>query len=323
VFNIAVVIPAYNAARTIGRALASVKAQTVQPAEIIIVDDGSTDETATVVAELSVDLPIRFLRQSNGGAAAARQTGSEASTAEYIAYLDADDWWPADKLEQLQNILAVEPVDFLIADLRRIHEDRPDETLPGNRINFPWAMEYLESLAEQPIPGWYKLGPTSAVELLLRGFPAFPPTFLVKRSALMKVGGWNRGIRYCEDFDLALRLCDRFGLSYLDRPMAIMGLHSGNDNPYAYIVRQMNGGVEVLKSHHKTALLQNKTRFAEAVSFKLCSLAYALKQHGDKAGSRERYRQAMFWPGKRVHAFLRWAILSLQSVAEYSKVTDF
>lgn len=311
-FNIAVVIPAYNAARTIGRAIASVKAQTVQPAEIIIVDDGSTDDTVAVVADLSVNLPILFLRQSNAGAAAARQTGSEASSAEYIAYLDADDWWPADKLEQMQDTLAVAPIDFLMADLQRIHSDRPNEILAGHRINFPWAMDYLESLVEQPTKGWYKLGPTSAVELLLRGFPAFPSTFLVKRSALIEVGGWNRGIRYCEDFDLALRLCDRFGVHYLDKPMAIMGLHSGNDNPYAYVVRQMTGGVEVLKSHHKTALLQNKTRFAEAVSFKLCSLAYALKQHGDKAGSRERYRQAMFWPGKRMHAFLRWAILSLQ-----------
>lgn len=309
--NISVVIPAYNSAKTIERALISIAAQTVRPVEVIIIDDGSTDSTAETVMELAAHLPllIIMLRQPNGGAAAARQTGSEACAGDYIAYLDADDWWPADKLEQLQNILAVDPINFLIADLRRIHEDRPNETLPGNRANFPWAMEYLENTGMQPIPGWYQLDPDQAVELLLRGFPAFPPTFLVKRSALMEVGGWNSDFRYCEDFDLALHLCGRFGLNYIDRPMAIMGLHSGNDNPYAYIVRQMTGGVEVLKSHHKNTLLQHKNRFAQAVSYKLCSLAYALKQHGDRKASREKYAQAMFWPGKRMHAFLRWAAL--------------
>jgi glycosyltransferase involved in cell wall biosynthesis len=92
---ISVVIPAFNAERLIGRAIASVHAQTVRPAEIVVVSDGSTDGTARVARELGA----RVIVQENRGAGGARNTGVRAALCPWIAFLDADDEWHPDKLE--------------------------------------------------------------------------------------------------------------------------------------------------------------------------------------------------------------------------------
>lgn len=96
--RISVVIPAYNAANFIARAIASVQAQTLLPNEIIVVDDGSEDHTASLVEELPGN--IRLIRQKNGGPASARNHGAKVAEGDWIALLDADDSWLPDKLER-------------------------------------------------------------------------------------------------------------------------------------------------------------------------------------------------------------------------------
>ena len=95
--RVSVIIPAYRAATTIRRAIESVLQQTQTAAEIIVVDDGSPDELASVV-ERSYGTQVTLLRKANGGAASARNAGIDRSTGDYVAFLDADDYWEADKL---------------------------------------------------------------------------------------------------------------------------------------------------------------------------------------------------------------------------------
>src|ERR1700757_37711 len=92
--KISVIIPAYNAAHFLPRCLKSVFAQTLQPAEVIVVDDGSTDDSADVARKLGA----RVVSRPNGGLSAARNTGVQSSTSEWIALLDADDLWAPEKL---------------------------------------------------------------------------------------------------------------------------------------------------------------------------------------------------------------------------------
>jgi len=103
--EVSVVIPAYNRQDTIGRAIASVRAQTWQDLEIVIVDDGSSDATAAV-AENFADVRIRVIRnERNRGASATRNTGIAAARGAYIAFLDSDDEWLPQKLEvQLERL---------------------------------------------------------------------------------------------------------------------------------------------------------------------------------------------------------------------------
>jgi glycosyltransferase involved in cell wall biosynthesis len=101
-----VVIPVRNGARHLAEAVASVRAQTAPVTEVIIVDDGSTDDTPAVIAALP---GVRALRQEPAGAAAARNRGAEAATGKWLAFLDADDLWTPDKIARQFAWLAAHP----------------------------------------------------------------------------------------------------------------------------------------------------------------------------------------------------------------------
>ena len=106
--GISVIIPVYNGARYVAEAVHSVWAQTIPPAEIIIVDDGSTDSTASIMLDLSAaaPLPIRCVYQPNQGPSAARNVGVQAATGNLIAFLDADDVWLPHKTKVMMKVLA-------------------------------------------------------------------------------------------------------------------------------------------------------------------------------------------------------------------------
>ena len=102
--RVSVILPLYNKASYVRRALDSISAQTFKDFEAIVVDDGSTDEGARVVAEHK-DARIRLVRQSNKGPGAARNRGAIAARGEFLAFLDADDEWLPEYLEESVNLL--------------------------------------------------------------------------------------------------------------------------------------------------------------------------------------------------------------------------
>ena len=111
--TVSVVIPAYKAAHTIGRALDSLLAQTRPPDEILVVDDGSPDDMAAAVAPYGDR--VTLLRKPNGGAASARNLGIDRATGELIAFIDADDYWEPQKLERQLDVLRWHPEVGVIA----------------------------------------------------------------------------------------------------------------------------------------------------------------------------------------------------------------
>ena len=106
-FTISVIIPAYNAAEHLGRAIDSILAQTRPPDEIIVVDDGSTDNTPQIATTYGEK--VTLLQQQNAGVSAARNTGIKAARSEWIAFLDADDKWLPEKLEKQSALLKRNP----------------------------------------------------------------------------------------------------------------------------------------------------------------------------------------------------------------------
>lgn len=122
----AVVIPAFNAARTLAEALASIFAQTLLPDEVVVVDDGSTDETAAIAAGFSPQ--VRVVRQDNAGPGAATTRGVGATRAPIVAFLDADDLWLPEKMAEQMAWLAADPGLHLIGcRQRQFRHGAPDD----------------------------------------------------------------------------------------------------------------------------------------------------------------------------------------------------
>ncbi len=131
-----VVIPAYNAATTIAEAIDSVLMQTIPPSEIIVVDDGSTDDTAAIAS--SVPGPIHVMRRSNGGPGAATTAGILAATSPLLATLDSDDLWLPRKIERQMEFLAANPgmtAAFTLAELFK----QTSEPLGSARVQPIWS----------------------------------------------------------------------------------------------------------------------------------------------------------------------------------------
>jgi glycosyltransferase involved in cell wall biosynthesis len=196
--TVSVVIPAYNRATTIRRAIDSVLAQTWQDFEVVIVDDGSTDTTADVVRAVNDPRVALIQHQQNRGGSAARNTGIRASSAPFIAFLDSDDEWVATKLERQ---LAV----FLRSD------DRLALVYTGvDRMT-------LDGCVTRHVPSRrFDL----ARDLLIKNVIGETSLGMVRRSALDCVGGFDESLPSSQDLDLWLRLCERFDADLVPEPLA-------------------------------------------------------------------------------------------------------
>ena len=127
-----VVVPVYNVRQWVGRAIESILAQTFEDFELIVIDDGSTDDSAEVVAQYT-DPRVKLIRQENRGNGRARNRGIEASTGKWIAFLDADDQWLPGILEDYYRVISDHPgIDFCYSSFRRIYPD--GRSVPAMKI---------------------------------------------------------------------------------------------------------------------------------------------------------------------------------------------
>lgn len=203
---VSVVIPTFNRAATVVRAIESVRQQTYRPLELIVVDDGSTDETAQVLRELGD--AIVYVHQANAGPAAARNRGIRQARGELVAFLDSDDLWRPSKLERQVSVLEragpQAPCCLCNALIRR--PGRPEE----NSFTIAWL-----TMAE---PEGLWLNP--AVVLATR-FVLFCQAVLVRRAALLDCAGYDERLWLMEDHDLALRLALRGPWGFIREPLAL------------------------------------------------------------------------------------------------------
>jgi glycosyltransferase involved in cell wall biosynthesis len=201
---VSVVVPAFNAAWSIERTLASVSSQTWADLEILVIDDGSTDATAEIVAACTVRDPrIRLVRQTNQGASAARNLGVRLARGEFVAPVDADDLWNPEFVERVAGALIAAGEDTAFAFARSVWIDEADRVvaLPEGRL--PDVVDYREILMRNPV------GNGSAC--------------LFRRQAVLDAGGWDevfaRERRCAEDFEMILRVAARGGVVGVDAPL--------------------------------------------------------------------------------------------------------
>jgi glycosyltransferase involved in cell wall biosynthesis len=203
---VSVVMAAKNYAKFLPQAVASVQAQTFTDWELIIVDDGSTDQTPEVVKPFLQEERIRYFRSDKLGQSRAKNLGVKLSQGRLIAFLDADDAWHADKLSLQVECLRQHPT-VGVCFTRRILMDESGNT---RRANDPPA-------------------PSGAVfnEIFLRNFVCFS-SVMIRREAFEQVGGFNPTWDLSIDYDLWLRISPLYEFQQLDEPLTLYRTGHGN-----------------------------------------------------------------------------------------------
>ena len=289
---VSVVVPSYNRANVIAQSLDSALAQTYPRLEIIVVDDGSTDETEQAVA------PYRdrvvFIRQQNQGLAGARNTGLARATGEYVAWLDSDDLWNPDKLALQIAFLRRHPDHVLVAsDFSAFDEDgyfdasharayyAAIQRTPGGLAGiFP----HLTMLATRGLPyvGAEVSDPVRVYhgdvhERLMHGNCLHPPTVVFRRAAAARAGVLDKAFRSDVDWEYLLRLSRLGAVAYVDRPLMRYRLSPDQMSSDRHLAEIAASRVLVLESlaAREPALLRRRD-FRRRLGFAQVVAAHAL-----------------------------------------------
>lgn len=247
IVRISLIIPAYNRGGLIGETIESALAQSQPFHEIIVVDDGSTDDTAAVLARYQGR--IQTIMLSNGGVQRARNTGVAAASGEYVALCDSDDLLEPDFVATAAGWLAGhEDIDAMYCNFRTfdehgVHDDKfargPAALLDGARRDGPFCFDipdlYVRLLAYQPL---------------------FPTGSVLRKAFYERIGGYDTRFNHVgsEDLEFTLRAVDTGRVALCTRPLARVRKHGANES--ADTMRQVSGEIAILEfalQHHASA----------------------------------------------------------------------
>jgi len=221
---VSVVIATYNMAAYVLLAVKSVLDQTYKNTEVIIVDDGSTDDTREALKTYLNDPRVRYLFQKNKGQAAAKNYGVRESQGEYVAFLDGDDMWAPEKLDvQIPLFLNSEAVGLVYSRVLYIDEIGKELSVADN--------ELFRGRVSGP--------------LLIRNFIGFG-TCVVRKECFDRLGGFEERLRMGIDYELWLRFSTRYDFDYVDLPLLRYRLWPGQMSKN-FRGRYLNG-IEIMKN---------------------------------------------------------------------------
>lgn len=191
---VSVVIPAYNAERTLPQTIQSVLSQSFRDVEVLVIDDGSTDRTREIAA--SFGPPVRCLEQSNQGVSVARNRGIQLASGRYIALLDADDTWESEKLRRQLDVLEADPsvTGVYVGVLKVSAEGHVIEHLSAREFDDPCRSLLLHSSV----------------------IPASSSSLLLRRDAFERIGLFDPAFSQCADWDFMIRASLRAKLAPID-----------------------------------------------------------------------------------------------------------
>lgn len=221
--KISVIIPAFNSSKTIEQAINSALTGQISDIEVVVVDDGSQDNTAEIVSKLqNKDPRIKLIKKKNGGQSQARNMGLKAAQGEFVAFLDHDDLWLPGKTEK-QLSKFVEGIDLVYSDS---FVDRGGEKTLWSGTNKLYSGQPLLELAENN----------------------FIPTLTVimRRSLFDKIPPFNESLRYGEDYDIWFRtLLSGSRIDYVPEPLATynfgVGISEGMRGRYPHLLSLHQG----------------------------------------------------------------------------------
>lgn len=304
---ISVVIPTYNYGKYVGQAIESALSQTRAPLEVIVVDDGSTDDTPEVLAAYGDR--IRAIRQDNAGLSAARNAGIAAARGTHIALLDSDDAWHPRKLELQARCLEEFPGTVLIGTdaIADASETPPalDRWPEASAASSPCSLDMLV------VKAWF--APSSA---------------LIDRQMLADVGPFDTALRSAEDRDMWIRIAARGPVRTVNAPLLWYRLHGASMSRNAS--RMEENELRVLdKSFRDLEPLKNRRLLRwRALALANFAAAWRYDQSGQRGKALDRsLRSLLFWPlpclageTRTPNARVKFAILTvLSSLGLYNR----
>lgn len=218
-----VVIPAFNSAKTLENTIKSVLNQTLQDFEIIVVNDGSTDETVSLIEKL-LDHRVSIISQQNKGVSAARNKGISFAKGEYIAFLDSDDLWLPEKL-QIQY-------DFL----------QKNQSVTAVQTGAIFINNDLEILSVRPC---FESKDVLLETLLFQNLPSVMSTIVIKFTEIEKVGLFNENLLF-EDWEFTVRLAHYGKFESIKQPLTLTRIHENNRSKDLSI--HIESGDKILRS---------------------------------------------------------------------------
>jgi glycosyltransferase involved in cell wall biosynthesis len=227
--TLSVVIPTHNREKYLAQAINSVLRQSYRDYEIIVVDDGSTDKTAKLVASLSP--PVRYIYQENKGPSAARNTGIINADGRYIAFLDSDDKFLPEKLEVVMKHMAKHP------ECHFLHSYYYNINKKGKRTKLRRPLDCKDK-------------DMLRYHLLRRRFTIRTSTVVVDRKCFDKVGLFNEDYPYSQDWDMWLRLAKYYKADCIKKPLVGYRIHKSNRSSLAVSKYRPKILQDALKSYH-------------------------------------------------------------------------
>ncbi|RQG95377.1 glycosyltransferase family 2 protein [Natrarchaeobius chitinivorans] len=228
--RITVVVPTYNRAETLPRALDSALEQTVDDIEVVVVDDGSSDRTPSVLAQYDDPRLRQVVHAANRGANAARNTGLERARGEYVAFLDSDDAWHPEKLERQLEILEQRSDEWVGAYCDATF----DLSGPIGRLRTAVATALAHTDEERTMEG----GDELIGEILADNVqPGAGSTLLVRTDVAREVGGFDEDLERFQDPEFCLRVLREGNLAYVDDELVV---RDETSNPSADVVESAN-----------------------------------------------------------------------------------
>lgn len=249
--KVSVIIPTYSHAGLIAETIDSVLAQSLADFEIIVIDDGSSDGTANVLADYIDRELISYHRQENGGVASARNAGLALAQGDYIAFLDDDDTWPADKLEWQVQCL----------------EESPAVLVAGNMCQHGSAVGksgcHHGSYVELTLAEFFRTNPFAS-----------PGQTLIRRTALKLVGGFDPSIWGADDLDLWIRLAQLGEIRKYDRLALFYRVHAANAS--LDLLRMARNAQQVMVKNLLTVAPEKRRKYTR-IAYRFLFRAYGKK----------------------------------------------
>jgi len=282
--KVSVIIPTYNCAKYLPQAIESILNQTYKDYEIIIVDDGSTDNTKEIISVYQSK--IKYIYQDNAGVSKARNTGIQNSTGMYIAFLDADDRWLPFKLElQIKCFEKLPNVDLIFSDFSAIKQNRiiyksyfykAFNIFKEFKINLDNIFQNKFQICKNGQN--LKVFWGNIFKTLFLGNFILPSTVILKKKALSNVGYFNEKYRVAEETEFFLRFAKYHNMAFIEYPLAQYRLPevtnlSGKKNTAILIKNALNIQFEILKKNPSFAK-ENKQLVQEAIAKTYYRLSY-------------------------------------------------